>query len=472
MRKLLIILLIFVSITGKSQLCVISLSSQSNDNKEIQAPAKIIDASSENATVGADLLDNGTFDGDLSGWTAGAGWAYANGGAEHTPGNVATLTQDVTVSYDSIYLVSIYQGSISTSSVSFRLGTLGITASNPWVDIGQTFLKNEFAYIATTAGDNSITLTITPSTTYDGTIDSIKVRKIQRNTIEGGIEFYRGDTLSGNFYIDPLHENFCFGFNVGNNLYPVEYTSVNGIKYYGGGYNTFAGVNSGKYNSTGMRNSFYGRNAGMWNISGVKNTYIGENVAWQNKTGYHNTVVGFDALASSTSVVNSVAIGIDALYASISNYRNTAIGSFAFGLLQGGNDNVGVGYNAGYDGVALTVNRCTFLGAGAKADFNGATNSIAIGNSAISTKNNQTVIGNATTTRFEPQGKLVMAQITAALTDGAPTDAEIDAATGLVPATAGAGWQCTIKDSDGTGLLYKIESDGTDWFYTAMTKAL
>ena len=58
------------------------------------------------------------------------------------------------------------------------------------------------------------------------------------------------------------------------------------------------------------------------------------------------------------------------------------------------------------------------------------------------------------------------------LTDGLPTAAEINTVTGLTPATATAGYQVTIKDSDGTGLLYKIESDGTDWYYTAMTKAL
>jgi hypothetical protein len=63
-------------------------------------------------------------------------------------------------------------------------------------------------------------------------------------------------------------------------------------------------------------------------------------------------------------------------------------------------------------------------------------------------------------------------QFTAALTDNTPTDSEIDTATGLTPSTVGAGWQCTIKDNNGSGLLYKIESDGTDWYYIALTKAL
>ena len=69
-------------------------------------------------------------------------------------------------------------------------------------------------------------------------------------------------------------------------------------------------------------------------------------------------------------------------------------------------------------------------------------------------------------------GRIKTTQLTAALTDNTPTDAEIDTATSLTPSTAGAGWQATIKDNNGSGLLYKIESDGTDWYYTALTKAL
>lgn len=62
--------------------------------------------------------------------------------------------------------------------------------------------------------------------------------------------------------------------------------------------------------------------------------------------------------------------------------------------------------------------------------------------------------------------------ITAALTDGAPTATEINNATLLTPATAGIGWQCYIKDSDGSGLVYRIVSDGTKWYYFIGTAAL
>ena len=53
-----------------------------------------------------------------------------------------------------------------------------------------------------------------------------------------------------------------------------------------------------------------------------------------------------------------------------------------------------------------------------------------------------------------------------------PTEAEINTITSLTPVTAGAGWTQTIIDTDGTTLLYRVESDGTDWFYIVTTRAL
>ena len=66
----------------------------------------------------------------------------------------------------------------------------------------------------------------------------------------------------------------------------------------------------------------------------------------------------------------------------------------------------------------------------------------------------------------------IIKQFSGSLTDGAPTDAQIDAITELTPATATAGYRLTIKDSDGTGLLYLVESDGSAWFYVVMTQAV
>lgn len=80
--------------------------------------------------------------------------------------------------------------------------------------------------------------------------------------------------------------------------------------------------------------------------------------------------------------------------------------------------------------------------------------------------------GGVLTNVLRGDGKQVIAQIQASLTDGTPTTAQITSAVGESPSDVRAGYQATIKDTDGTGLLYKIESDGTDWFYTVMTKSL
>jgi hypothetical protein len=63
-------------------------------------------------------------------------------------------------------------------------------------------------------------------------------------------------------------------------------------------------------------------------------------------------------------------------------------------------------------------------------------------------------------------------QLSGSLTDGAPTSAEINAIVGLTAINAGVGYKCTIKDTNGTELLYMVESDGVDWYYVSMIKAL
>lgn len=60
-----------------------------------------------------------------------------------------------------------------------------------------------------------------------------------------------------------------------------------------------------------------------------------------------------------------------------------------------------------------------------------------------------------------------------ALTDGAPTAAQLNTATGSTPSNSRtSGTSYIVKDSDGSGLLYLVESDGTSWYYTTMTRAL
>lgn len=59
-----------------------------------------------------------------------------------------------------------------------------------------------------------------------------------------------------------------------------------------------------------------------------------------------------------------------------------------------------------------------------------------------------------------------------ALTDGAPTTAEITGILGFGPTDVGAGWTTYILDTDGTVHMYQIVSDGTaEWYYVEMADA-
>jgi hypothetical protein len=75
---------------------------------------------------------------------------------------------------------------------------------------------------------------------------------------------------------------------------------------------------------------------------------------------------------------------------------------------------------------------------------------------------------NIITLKWQP----VQLYLTGAVTDGAPTNAELNTIIGITAVVAGAGYKCTITDTTGTTLVYLVESDGANWQYVVMTKAV
>jgi hypothetical protein len=77
------------------------------------------------ATLGPDLVTNGSFTSDLSGWTdSGASWTWVAGVADHAPGSASTLSQNVTVNSGSTYLIEITISGRTAGSVSLGLGAV------------------------------------------------------------------------------------------------------------------------------------------------------------------------------------------------------------------------------------------------------------------------------------------------------------------------------------------------------------
>lgn len=80
--------------------------------------------------------------------------------------------------------------------------------------------------------------------------------------------------------------------------------------------------------------------------------------------------------------------------------------------------------------------------------------------------------GAVETFAVKANGGIKQLQKSGSLTDGIPTASEITTVVGSSPATVGAGYHIVIKDSDGTGKLYRVESDGATWSYLVMVTAL
>ena len=67
---------------------------------------------------------------------------------------------------------------------------------------------------------------------------------------------------------------------------------------------------------------------------------------------------------------------------------------------------------------------------------------------------------------------LLIEQVDAALTDDTPSAANLNSALGMTASVAGKNYTKIIKDTSGSALIYLVASDGVDWFYSKLSKAI
>jgi hypothetical protein len=316
----------------------------------------------------------------------------------------------------------------------------------------------------------------------DNNIDTTFLDNIADGSL--GVALPRVNNTGGQLYINSLRVGFaCSGstafgmqamtLNTGYACTAIgfEALKVNTI----GSRNTAVGVYSLTSNTTGYSNTAIGVHALNNNISGYGCIAIGVsalhslttannsiaigNSALQSNNGDTNISIGYQNNFQNTSGINNVSIGHSALWNSLTGHSNVIIGNGA-GYAATGSSNIFLGFQSGY---SETGNNKLMIDFMARNEADGRAKAIIYGVMDADPVNQRLTIN----------ARLIVKQIVAALTDGAPTDTEIDTATGTTPSAAGAGFQCTIKDSSGSGLVYKVESDGTDWYYSAgMTKAV
>jgi len=292
------------------------------------------------APLGNELVSNGDFSTtpDTS-WTWGTGWTHdtTNLEADHTPGNTAALTQNISVTNGQTYQVEITIKNRTAGSV-----TLGINGVYIYNYDSTTALNSNATYqrslVANITG--SATLSITPTSDFNGSVDNITVKQIT------GVS----------------QPNFALLDDAGSVM--AEMRGKNSLG------NIALGTNALGLNTTGYYNSAIGINALRSNTTGSYNSAIGESALYSNTTGYYNS-----------------AIGSSALYSNTTGYYNLAIGYNAGRYITGGST------------ANQTSNTSLYLGAETKAYANGDSNEIVIGYNTTGFGSNSAAYGNSSMTK-------------------------------------------------------------------------
>ena len=406
-----------------------------------------VNASASEATYGSNLLSNGDFaSGDFTSWTAGANWSVVSNAALHTAGSVEALSQNISVTNGTTYQIEWTDTGATAGTYTFSIGGVTSRVYNYW----ESASNKRTTIVASGTGSQSFVLT--PSSTYNGSIDDLTVRAITAypsavahfNNSDGteGVTIRSGGTGLDNTFVG---KNSGIRNTTGNNNSAL---GVNALYSNTTGYNNTAhGVNALYSNTTGNNNSAHGVNALRSNTTGYNNTAQGYATLYSNTsgyqnsaqgmyalyynttgnnnsaqgmyallsntTGYNNTAQGYAALLSNTTGYNNSAQGMYALYYNTTGYNNSAQGMYALYNLTGSfHNNTALGVNAGryYNGTTGNLTETSnslFLGTGTSAlNATGGTNEIVIGYNAIGAGSNSVVLGNDSITKTILKGNV------------------------------------------------------------------
>jgi len=283
------------------------------------------------------LTADGTF-ATSTGWTVGANWAIASGVATHTAGSTATLDGTSTATSTSIvYQINFTISGRTAGSINISLGG---------TDSGTAFTATGTAYVK--PGASTGTLSIIPTSTFDGSIDNVTIYAIAPSSSDVKVESSNGASTSLQFRAGGSGLwNVFIGNGAGEN-------NLTGYDNFGLGYNSLNQL------TTGYDNIAIGVNALQYNTVGNRNVAIGLN-ALRYSTALNNIAIGDSALGLNTTGNGNTVIGVYASDASTTGYYNTALGQSALGALTTGSTNTSIGYGSG--GAQTTASGNVFLGA-------------------------------------------------------------------------------------------------------------
>ena len=364
-------------------------------------------------TYSAEFITTATW--TSTGWTGNNTTGWVNGASNVSPLSYPTAAVAAT-KYQIAYTVVRSAGSFTLAFGGQSVA--GITATGT------------FGPTATTTGN----LVITPTATFVGSIivsikslTAVSTPVISLKDSTNTVRFEaRINTATGNTFL---------GLNSGRYNTTGSNNTANGVNVLlsntTGSNNTANGQAALGLNTTGGGNTANGVNVLLSNTTGSNNTANGQAALQANTIGNSNSAVGFQALLSNTTGSNNTASGQAALQANTIGNSNSAVGLQALFFNTSGSLNSAAGALAGRfiaDGTtALTItNNSTYLGYNTKALADNNTNETVIGYNAVGIGSNTTTIGNSSTLATKVFGVQATGQV-------APT---IASATTIAPTTS------------------------------------
>ena len=317
---------IYSDLTGKPAIAPLASEAETIagvDNTKAVTPASGAAAylAKASGTLGAEIITNGTFTTNLSGWV-GAGWAWLASAAKHTPGSATALTQAAAVPV----VGTTYALSITTS---------GVTAGQATIYVGGGYLIGTTGtftgYITATSAD---ALRVIPTDDFDGSVDSVSMKALTSTParVDSGVTFTKPITLTSGINVatgvpislgkDALKNTAGLG------VYSVPSSNV-GIGYQAGmntttGHITAVGYRAGEANTDGVLTAF-----GKW--AGLSNT-TGHTTVYGNAAGMKNTTGNIDVFGDEAGADNTTGtIAAFGYYAAHTNVTGTvtAVGHLA-----------------------------------------------------------------------------------------------------------------------------------------------
>lgn len=362
----------------------------------------VFDTTSSRATLGDRVDINGDFTLNIDSWSGGPNWAWSadyGGCAKHTPVSNYPLTGHVPVVEG-----TLYYGEITVSGLAYPdYIEFAINGDRVPVDEDTVWLDESGTYIGSirATGTGDAVITITPSPSFDGQIESVKFYSVIRSlpaielvdqddevacdiSADASLrtQFMGLDAGSGDY---TGTDNMCYGQEAGASLVTGSYNSFFGANAGNscsmGSYNVCIGGDAGKGITSGGANTCIGAESGLNITSGARNTLIGRNAGKLITTGTDNTCVGPHTGEALTTGTGNVIMGVGCALQLTEGFSNLLVGGYCASALTTGESNVLFGNTCGY--IMTVGSNNVAMGNGSLGGGEEPQSCVAIGNSAL-----------------------------------------------------------------------------------------